>query len=107
MDKDEHVLVCNRIDRPKYLSGYTSNCDECDAQIWISHSSTEMLTGSTKKICIECFVKDHPEDFNLVPPEGESLDAICKYTGLTKEQALEQFSPEKTKEQLKKKYGIK
>lgn len=105
MDKDdENVLVCFPVSRGQpEAKSYQGNCDMCDCAIWISYSSSELLTKVSKKVCPTCFTKMRPDDFELAPPEGEQLDEIMKVTGMTREEILD--LPNKIKEWIKQNEG--
>lgn len=85
-DYDEAVMVCVDADAAVKLEGYQTNCSGCDKPIWVSYSSSEMLTEVHKLVCFECFIKMKPDEFDIAPPDAIQAKEISKATGLTKEQ---------------------
>lgn len=88
MSKEDSWLVCVRVEAECVDGSVRGNCEECDAEIWISPSSALLLTETNAKtVCIACAIAqtnaatERGERVELEPLRDEQLKEILQHVG--------------------------
>lgn len=75
-------LVCMTLDG-KHLSGSTiSNCESCEAPVWVSPSGGPILADSEAIVlCVKCAMREMAADENIeiIPPNEQQLSELRRH----------------------------